>query len=270
MKNRVSKYPGRVLLIPEDGSAPFYVTMERADEPTQAGDPLNKNTFLKDATAALFGLDPTAVPDDVLKKIATGFTMGGNLIINKVSGLFGVDNPNNESGIRFQESDHSVSIRAHNVANDNTNYRGLLLHDSTKYKTLVSALRLVDRKEGSSAADYYDILHTGNYEATNTARVASGSYEGTDEAEKTLTFSFTPKLVIVQAEHEDSTRYDSPQLLVAINGINATYCFNDDLAHCGLTWSGVNLTIKHLNTSNPWGSRCMNAANHYYRYIAIG
>lgn len=65
MKDRVSTRPGRVLLSPENGSAPFYATMTRADEPTQSGDPLNKNTFLKDETAALFGFDGNATPNDV-------------------------------------------------------------------------------------------------------------------------------------------------------------------------------------------------------------
>ena len=66
MKNRISENPGRVLIAPENGSAPFYATMTRADNPTQEGDPLNKNTLLKDATAALFGLGTDAVPDDAL------------------------------------------------------------------------------------------------------------------------------------------------------------------------------------------------------------
>lgn len=47
--------------------------MVRADEPTQNGDPLSKATFLKDSTAALFGLDNTALPDDVLVAIKTMF-----------------------------------------------------------------------------------------------------------------------------------------------------------------------------------------------------
>lgn len=64
MKDRIPVNPGRVLINPEDGSAPFYATMTRADNPTQNGDPLNKATLLKDATAALYGLDETAVPDD--------------------------------------------------------------------------------------------------------------------------------------------------------------------------------------------------------------
>ena len=64
MKDRIPVNPGRVLVTPENGSA-FYATMTRADNPTQEGDPLNKNTLLKDETAALFGLGADAVPNDV-------------------------------------------------------------------------------------------------------------------------------------------------------------------------------------------------------------
>lgn len=65
MQDRIPVNPGRVLITPEDGSAAFYATMARADNPTQEGTPLSKATFLKDATAALFGLGRDAVPDDV-------------------------------------------------------------------------------------------------------------------------------------------------------------------------------------------------------------
>ena len=41
---------GRVLITPEDGSAPYYATIEMADNPTQAGTPLNKETLLQDST----------------------------------------------------------------------------------------------------------------------------------------------------------------------------------------------------------------------------
>lgn len=67
MKDRVPTKPNRALIRPEDGGSSFYATITRADEPTQTGDPLNKATFLKDETAALFGLDPTATPDDVFR-----------------------------------------------------------------------------------------------------------------------------------------------------------------------------------------------------------
>lgn len=80
MQDRVPLYPGRVKLTPVAGQENTY-DMVRADQPTQAGTPLNKDSLLKDATAALFGLGTDAVPDDVLKKISppgTVFWFAGN------------------------------------------------------------------------------------------------------------------------------------------------------------------------------------------------
>ena len=70
MKDRLSKYPGRVKLTPVDGQANTF-DMIRADEPEEAGTPINKNSLLKDETAEAMGLDPAAdpTPDDALKKI---------------------------------------------------------------------------------------------------------------------------------------------------------------------------------------------------------
>lgn len=71
MEDRVPTKPNRVLIRPEDGSQSFYATMTRADEPTQVGDPLNKNTFLTDETARFAGLDPKgATPDKMFKTLA--------------------------------------------------------------------------------------------------------------------------------------------------------------------------------------------------------
>ena len=39
-KDRVPRKPGRVKITPENGAA-FYATMERADDPSQEGTPLN-------------------------------------------------------------------------------------------------------------------------------------------------------------------------------------------------------------------------------------
>lgn len=69
MQDRTPLYPGRVKLIPVEGQENTY-DMVRADEPTQEGDPMSKATFLKDATAALFGLGSDAVPDDALALLA--------------------------------------------------------------------------------------------------------------------------------------------------------------------------------------------------------
>ena len=68
MQDRVPLYPGRVKMTPVAGQANTF-DMVRADDPTQAGTPLNKASLLKDATAALFGLTAAAVPDDVLAEL---------------------------------------------------------------------------------------------------------------------------------------------------------------------------------------------------------
>lgn len=114
MKDRVPLYPGRVKLTPVSGQENVY-DMVRADQPTQEGDPLNKSTFLTDNTASLFGLDDTAVPNDVfniLKNVSLidnseesykatdvfGNVIGGFTNIEFGSyvgtGKYGVSNPN--------------------------------------------------------------------------------------------------------------------------------------------------------------------------------
>ena len=95
MKDRVSLYPGRVKLIPVSGQENTY-DMVRADEPTQDGDPLSKATFLKDDTATLFGLDNTALPDDVLVAIKTMFDGRVRIAHGTYlgTGVYGVNNKN--------------------------------------------------------------------------------------------------------------------------------------------------------------------------------
>lgn len=70
MQDRIPLYPGRVKLIPVNGQTNTY-DMVRADEPTEAGTPLNKASLLKDTTASLYGLGADAVPDDVLVKLGS-------------------------------------------------------------------------------------------------------------------------------------------------------------------------------------------------------
>jgi len=56
MNDRIPTYPGRVLISPENGAAPFYAVMTMADEPTQAGTPPTKANLLTDDTeTAIFG-----------------------------------------------------------------------------------------------------------------------------------------------------------------------------------------------------------------------
>lgn len=72
MEDRTPKYPGRIKLTPVPGQADTY-DMIRADEATQAGTPMNKATFLKDTTAALFEMGADAVPDEIFQKIRAIF-----------------------------------------------------------------------------------------------------------------------------------------------------------------------------------------------------
>lgn len=113
MQDRVPEKPGRVLVTPEDGSTAYYATLTRADKPTQEGDPLNKSTFLQDDTAALFGKDSTAVPNDIFAEIGrllaekavtvtytttvdtvwTSLSAGGYSKTVAVEGILASDNP---------------------------------------------------------------------------------------------------------------------------------------------------------------------------------
>lgn len=62
---------GRVLITPEDGSAPYYATLTMADNPTNPGTPLNKETLLQDATeTALFGSANNRTVDQAFRGIA--------------------------------------------------------------------------------------------------------------------------------------------------------------------------------------------------------
>ena len=88
MQDRVPLYPGRVKMTPVAGQANTF-DMVRADDPTQAGTPLNKATFLKDATAALFGKTNAAVPDDILNLLSKSVlaqTVGGKTTLTDVLG----------------------------------------------------------------------------------------------------------------------------------------------------------------------------------------
>ena len=70
MKDRIPTYPGRIKLVPVAGQANVY-DMVRADEPVEAGTPLNKAALLTDQTAAKLGLDlETATPNEAFEMLA--------------------------------------------------------------------------------------------------------------------------------------------------------------------------------------------------------
>ncbi len=65
MKNRVPRYKNRYKMTLPDKTVQ-YVTLERADEPTEVGTPLNKENLLPDTTATKLGLTSAATPNDAL------------------------------------------------------------------------------------------------------------------------------------------------------------------------------------------------------------
>lgn len=77
MRDRQALNPGRVKLTLDNGTV-MYATMERADSPLVDGDPINKNTLLKDATVKMLGGDPeTMLPDDAVQLLAALASGGG-------------------------------------------------------------------------------------------------------------------------------------------------------------------------------------------------
>lgn len=71
MKDRVPTQPGRVKVTHTDGSTE-YVTVERADNPTQEGTPLNKATLFTNSNENRFGCE---LPSEALDLIAKEWTV---------------------------------------------------------------------------------------------------------------------------------------------------------------------------------------------------
>ena len=125
MKDRIPLYPGRVKLNPVSGQANTF-DLVRADQPTQVGAPLTKATFLKDATAALFGLGTGAVPDDALHLLSRFQSGLGNEYlwkkINVAAGYYEIQTLKNsiyiiESETKLYTFKYSDSITIDEVGN---------------------------------------------------------------------------------------------------------------------------------------------------------
>lgn len=95
-----------------NGTFPYDIGPLNSAGISQQGTPLNKDTLLKDATAALFGLGSDAVPDDVLAKLAEAAfvedgvltDIDGNIVAPQIAtgsyvgtGTAGASNPNSIS-----------------------------------------------------------------------------------------------------------------------------------------------------------------------------
>lgn len=92
MQDRISTYPGRVTLVPVSGQENTY-TLTRADDPTQVGTPLNKQTLLSDETvaaiAAASGTTPET-PSEALALVLQNASYDPNNIVATAAGAYNV------------------------------------------------------------------------------------------------------------------------------------------------------------------------------------
>lgn len=98
MQDRISTYPGRVTLVPVSGQENTY-TLTRADDPTQVGTPLNKQTLLSDETvaaiAAASGTTPET-PSEALALVLQNASYDPHNIVATASGAYNVQMQNKE------------------------------------------------------------------------------------------------------------------------------------------------------------------------------
>ena len=78
MKSNISPSTTLAQLIQmlNNGTFPYDIGPINPAGISQQGDPINKDTLLKDATAGLYGLGSDAVPDDVLSKLSKSILIG--------------------------------------------------------------------------------------------------------------------------------------------------------------------------------------------------
>lgn len=87
MKDRQPLNPGQITITLDAATAALLKVpagtalggvLARNDNPVVVGDPINKNTLLKDATAKMLGGDPdTMLPDDAIQMLAALAASGG-------------------------------------------------------------------------------------------------------------------------------------------------------------------------------------------------
>ena len=177
---------------------------------TQLPEGYTKDQTLAASTKSLFGLDGSAVPDDVFVEIKnrmvnkSGDTMTGRLTVATPSyTTILIAETTNNTGTFIENGGHSTSIAHRNVMGDNANQRILTLRDSVSSSSLKNALRLTDKVSGVSTD--YSLLHEGNISNFGLSRVATGSYDGTGNygGSVTLTCGFKPAFAIIYRADRD-------------------------------------------------------------------
>lgn len=146
MKDRNVQHASRFRLTKVPGTDDVYDLIPAPGEVYEEGTLINKSALLKDATAALFGLDENAVPDDVLAlikqmidskaKFATGSYVG-----NGTSGY------SNQNSLEFGMYANLVFIFADNSSNDSRDFA--LFIRGASYGIRAGAIGLTGEKTAS-------------------------------------------------------------------------------------------------------------------------
>lgn len=135
-KDRNANRPNRYKVIPDSGNE-YYVTLERADEPTEAGTPLNADNLNK-----------------LLDK--TGDTMTGTL--NMAAGSFPTIyfTPNGGVGDSALEGgDRVISMHARDKIGVSTPRRQLAVYAAAARNNIADSVRLIDTAENGDKTYYY-------------------------------------------------------------------------------------------------------------------
>lgn len=311
MKDRISASPGRVLITPESGAA-FYATMTRADNPTQEGDSLSKNTLLKDSTAEALGLSDAALPDDALRILSRLHAGLGNeylwaktanqLVVDfgsevaiavttdeiisysdkyeiTADGILQLVNPSTTTmGYAENPILHGKYVHFSTDSSSNGSPKGEFFGLCTATYTIqqtISDLTIkpMTARESGDFGGYVNSPDPNAYPPAeddgytyqalgmlgDKVRIATGSYTGTGENSKTLTFEHLPKMVVIT----DTVGPKTP--FIAIQGDQTAIQNNASTkVSVNVAWSGNSITMSSTNAPNA-----LNNSGSVYRYIAL-
>ena len=300
MHDRQSTKPGRILITPEDGSAPFYATVTRADDPTDLGTPYNKATQLTDATAALLALaqeDPTV--NDALNKIGRALQNvpsldDGGLLPTSVLPTIPADK------LPSIPTDKLPTVPVSKGGTGKTAWTANgLLYASAAATLAQLAHPTVDGavlRQGKSGAPYWtspqDLVTALG--AAGGVRIQAGKYEGTvtygATAPCSITFDFEPKLVFVYDPRFYSYLFGSPgnaasfsneyvaQMIMAVYGSAGMRRAGFMASNTAVTWITDTFiwdgnTFKwysQVSYYTPDGIIQLNYLGQEYSYVAIG
>lgn len=198
MKDRQPKYPNRYAAVPVPGADNIY-DVYRADEPLEEGTPLNKASFMKDATATALGFTnpQNALPDDGFRVLNATYgtcgTASGTVAKEVVCPNFIL-----KSGARI-----AVRFSATNTANNPTlNVNGTGAKAIARYGTTAPFPYMW--QPGSVVEFFYDgsrWIMTGGTTATTQYYGPTILYDGIDSTSTTMAATANSvKQAVSQAE----------------------------------------------------------------------